>query len=349
MKMKKLAALMLTTAGSAAFAQSGVTLYGLVDTNYRVEWNNTVKGSGTRQSLEDGAYTGPRWGVKGSEDLGGGLKAIFTLEAGFDLGTGAAAQASGSAGNGEEAAPSGRAFGRESWVGLSDSRWGTVQFGRYYTLAHLVSSRFQAMGNPNMNSISVFSGHQRARQDNMVTYTGRLGPVTLGAQKTLGEQQNNPSGNASWSVSAAYDQGLLYLGAYASDINTLTANDTRHIRGGGGSYKVASSTQLYAGYMKRTQDVSKQENKVWTAAINQNLTPALVLTVSYISDKQSGTTALTGERKVGFVGLDYYLSKRTDLYAIVDHNKVAGGYSVPANMPAIGNQTGLSLGVRHRF
>jgi predicted porin len=350
LQKKKLGLLAMGLAASAAAcAQSSVTLYGLVDTNIRYEHNKTAPASGNRWSLEDGAYSGPRWGLTGSEDLGAGLRAIFKLEAGFDLGTGLPAQASATAGNGEVAAPTGRAFGRESWVGFTQPRAGTVLLGRYYTFAHLVSSRFQAMSNPNMSSLSVFSGHQRARQDNMVTYTNHAGPVGFGVQKAFGEQPNNDGGNSSWNAFASYEAGPLYFGGYVEDIQNLAGSDTRHIRGAGGSYKFDDRTQVFAGFMRRSQDVSKQRNKVWTAAVNYYLAPTLLLTVSHITDDQTGTAAVEGTRKVDFVGLDYLLSKRTDLYAIVDHNKITGGYTPPANMIGVGSQTGLSLGIRHKF
>lgn len=98
------------------------------------------------------------------EDLGSGLSAIFTLENGFDPATGSVQQATARANNGQGAAPEGWFFGRESWVGLQ-APLGRLSLGRQYTIAHTLSGRFQPQSNPNIGSISVFSGHHIARQD----------------------------------------------------------------------------------------------------------------------------------------------------------------------------------------
>ncbi|WP_211460655.1 porin, partial [Collimonas silvisoli] len=75
----------------AACAQSSVALYGRIDTGIRYSTNQNVAGDKLLE-LTSGASSGSRWGVKGSEDFGGGLKAIFTLENGFEPDTGKAAQ-----------------------------------------------------------------------------------------------------------------------------------------------------------------------------------------------------------------------------------------------------------------
>ncbi|SAL06005.1 porin [Caballeronia calidae] len=74
---------------------------------------------GAGASLCFWSLSGSRWGVKGQEDLGGGMKAIFQLENGFDPGTGRLNQG-------------GREFGRQAYVGLSGNQWGTVTLGRQY-------------------------------------------------------------------------------------------------------------------------------------------------------------------------------------------------------------------------
>src|SRR5246500_455410 len=110
------AALGCTIAPMAAMAQSSVTLYGLIDEGLNYA-NNTKHGSAVQ--MESGFAQGSRWGLKGSEDLGGGTKAVFQLENGFG-------------GNSGALGPSWRILGRKAYVGLSSAQFGTLTVGRQY-------------------------------------------------------------------------------------------------------------------------------------------------------------------------------------------------------------------------
>ena len=106
-------------AGSA-HAQTSVTLYGTIDTS--LTYVNHADGSKNLWALgnsSDGNLSGSRWGLKGAEDLGGGLKAIFQLESGFNPSTGSSAQG-------------GRLFGRQAYVGLTAEQYGSLTLGRQY-------------------------------------------------------------------------------------------------------------------------------------------------------------------------------------------------------------------------
>src|ERR1700758_387549 len=118
--MKRIAlstlSLALLGATSAAHAQSSVTLYGLIDESF--QWvHNANTANDNLYHLASGNLQGSRWGLKGTEDLGGGLKAIFQLENGFDPNTGKLNQG-------------GRLFGRQAYVGLTQDMYGTVTLGR---------------------------------------------------------------------------------------------------------------------------------------------------------------------------------------------------------------------------
>lgn len=110
-----------SAAGANAFAQSSVTLYGIVDTGFSYQSSQTSVGSttGGRSAIKvsNGTWAGSRFGLKGSEDLGGGTKAIFQLEEGFNSATGAQAV-------------SGLAFNRQAWVGVSNTTYGSLTAGR---------------------------------------------------------------------------------------------------------------------------------------------------------------------------------------------------------------------------
>lgn len=120
--MKKLAlstlSLALLGAAGAAHAQTSVTLYGVIDTSIAYVHGNNGEAINSWQMLS-GNLQGPRWGLKGAEDLGGGLKAIFQIENGFDPGTGRLNQG-------------GRIFGRQAYVGLYHAQYGTLTLGRQY-------------------------------------------------------------------------------------------------------------------------------------------------------------------------------------------------------------------------
>ena len=114
--MKKTLIAMTTLSAFAiqAHAQSSVTLYGVVDAGFSFNSN----AAGDRQyAVTNSNNYGSRWGLKGSEDLGGGLKAIFTIEGGFSTTTGTISQ-------------NGTLFGRQAWVGLGSDNYGSVMLGR---------------------------------------------------------------------------------------------------------------------------------------------------------------------------------------------------------------------------
>jgi predicted porin len=107
----------LIAGASIAHGQNSVTLYGVADTG--IAYINHASGSKNAVTMSSGNLSGSRWGLKGSEDLGGGLKTVFQLESGFNINTGAAGQGS-------------RLFGRRAFVGLSSAHWGTLTAGRQY-------------------------------------------------------------------------------------------------------------------------------------------------------------------------------------------------------------------------
>src|SRR5258708_11459203 len=114
MKKTTIALLTLPLLAGAAHAQSSVTLYGFVDAG--LVYVNNQFGHSNIESIT-GQTSGSRWGLRGSEDLGGGLKAIFTLENGFDSSNGKLLQG-------------GREFSRQAFIGLSSDKLGTFTMGR---------------------------------------------------------------------------------------------------------------------------------------------------------------------------------------------------------------------------
>jgi predicted porin len=116
---------------TVAHAQSSVTLYGVIDEGF----DFTTNGQGQRgYEMVSGDTEGSRWGVKGSEDLGSGLKAVFDLENGFNVNSGKLNQG-------------GAEFGRQAFVGLSSTQYGTFTMGRQYDPTIDMWSGFTAAGN----------------------------------------------------------------------------------------------------------------------------------------------------------------------------------------------------------
>ena len=172
MNKRILVAAVLGSIGVAAHAQSSVTLYGLIDAGVSYV-NHAGTNSKSLTKYDDGVAQGSRWGIKGSEDLGGGLKAIFTLENGFNSGNGTLGQNS-------------REFGRQAFVGLSKDGMGTVTFGRQYSLSTDVLGAYTTGSNTvagnyafHINDVDQLTS---SRIDNSVKFTSaNYSGLTFGA------------------------------------------------------------------------------------------------------------------------------------------------------------------------
>src|SRR5690625_1780327 len=198
MKKTLLAAALMVGFAGVAQAETSVTLYGVVDGGIGYE---RLKGSvagvdadgdvfgyyaregrsysvrNTRTGLLSGVQRGNRWGLRGSEDLGNGLRMIFQLESGFDIADGHSAQG-------------GRLFGREAHFGLAGDSWGQLTFGRQTTVS---SMYIPGIGSPfgasfmQANFGATFSSVNTTRYDNMIQYQT---PSFAGFQAGLGYSFN---------------------------------------------------------------------------------------------------------------------------------------------------------------
>jgi predicted porin len=176
MKLTKLSAAVLATMalGTTAQAQSSVTLYGILDGGLRYQSISLANGDGvTNFGGAYGVQNGNRFGLRGTEDLGNGNRAIFQLENGFDLGNGTSQQG-------------GRMFGRQAWMGLQNNAWGDVRLGRMTNLAtdwlvNVVDPFSAGFGQLNMGH--AFTSGNTLRLDNTLMYRS---PVMSGVQAGLG-------------------------------------------------------------------------------------------------------------------------------------------------------------------
>jgi predicted porin len=351
MNKKLITSCVLIAGAASAQAQTNVTLFGLVDTTVRYSTHENAAGDHKFQ-MTDGVLTGSRWGVRGVEDLGGGTKAVVVLESGFAPDTGAMLQG-------------GRLFGRQGYVGL-DGGYGKLLLGRQYTLAHDALASFEAFAFAN-NAIVGYQGgnYTGLRHDNMVKYSKALGDVTVNAGYTFGEVAGDTAANSAKAVSATYASGPLYVGAVYQSTNNVSAAffnavaaaqaSKQTVWGIGGSYQFAPA-KVYLGYTNSKLDVANYQNDVLYASFNYALAPSTELIGTLQHDKLKHPGA-DGTRLTSAMMLDYYLSKRTDIYVEVDYTKLKNGWVGLANNAGLGsqnvfgndNRAGLMVGVRHKF
>lgn len=165
MKKTLLAAALMAGFAGIAHAETSVTLYGIVDGGIGYQQFKNDAGKSKKTGLINGVQSGNRWGLKGSEDLGDGLRAVFQLESGFNLGTGGSAQGSDAVKN--------RLFGRQATLGLAGDSWGQLDFGRQTNITSKylpgVADPFKA-GFDQANIGGAFSAANTVRYDNLITY-----------------------------------------------------------------------------------------------------------------------------------------------------------------------------------
>ena len=159
MKKTLLAVALLAGFASAAQAADSVTLYGLIDAGIGYEKVKFNGNSQSRVGAVQGVSSGSRFGLRGSEDLGDGLRAVFNLEAGFGPLNGNSLQ-------------SGRLWGRQATVGLDSDSWGRLEFGRQTNLASKYFGSIDpfSISYNTANMGTVFSSANTMRLDNMVLY-----------------------------------------------------------------------------------------------------------------------------------------------------------------------------------
>ncbi|WP_043365624.1 porin [Cupriavidus sp. WS] len=349
--MKKTALVVAALAGlpgSGAFAQSSVTLYGVADVG--VEFANHQKGAGDSVvRMQSGNLSGSRWGLRGAEDLGGGMRAIFALESGYNVDDGKSGQ-------------SGRLFGRQAWVGLSTA-YGSLTLGRHNTPMYDIGVQYDPMGISTRYSIGVQDDVFQSRADNSLKYTGKFGPVTAkllysfgadGTAGTNGEVPGHFTVGREYGASLAYESGPLAVAAvYDEQDGDTVASEGDRTRKAAlvGTYAIGP-TKTYLGYRygrTMTAPLNQTTNLYW-AGVQWDITQAWSLTgAAYYQDfRASGA-----DPWLFIVSGGYAFSRRTDVYLNVaytrnkdDSNLGTGGFgsTVPGK-----NQTGVLLGIRHKF
>jgi predicted porin len=386
MKKQLVSLAVLSACSAPVFAQSSVTLYGLIDEglDYTNNQQTTPGNSSHVFEMESGIEQGSRWGLKGSEDLGGGLKAVFKLENGFNLNSGALGQG-------------GRMFGRQAWVGLSQSQYGTVTFGRQYDSVVDFLAPTTANGSwggymlshpyDNDNTDNSF------RVDNTVKFTSpSFSGLQFGGTYSF-SNDTNFANNRQYSVGGQYaNGGLVIAGAYlqannpgASSSGAIASDDANfastvlRIFGAGVNYTFGPATAGFVytnSYMKDPTSTVYLPGALAASGNTLNslrfqnfevngkyqITPAIFVGAQYVYTYTNyDASAGTEHPKYQTFGLvaDYSVSKRTDFYFQMAYQHVSSGGTgtqlddamVPsADEPSsTANQLSLRFAIRHKF
>jgi general bacterial porin, GBP family len=261
---KKLIGLGMLLATNGAFAQSAgtnsVELYGVLDaavghvenslsadSNFPATVNPVSATKTTIGSAVNGMFNGgiqdSRWGIRGSEDLGGGLKAFFTLESGFNINSGSLNNAAASlAGNSPHASTvsansslDGQLFSRQAFVGISDATLGSISVGRNYAPFFDIAVAYDPVQDAQLFSPLGFSGtigggggvSENTRVDNSIKYKNKIGDVSVGLLYKLGGVSGNSSAQSGFAANVGYEaDGFGIVAAYEQFTDALKTGNS---------------------------------------------------------------------------------------------------------------------------
>jgi len=338
---KKLIALAVASLVSApVFAQSQVTLYGTFDGGVRHVDNVNAAGQSNWTMDSAGTYNSNRWGVRGSEDLGNGMKANFNLEGAFQTGTGRTSTAVDAA-----------LFGRKAIVGVSGG-WGALDLGRNYTAIFYTTAAYDPF-NYKYTGIVPITGLDGARRNNDIQYTGTFNGVTVRVEHALGEVPGSSSALATNELGLSYANGPFNVGgAYGAQKDAANTLTTKQWTVGGG-YRF-NPFEVKAGYHIKKADQlvgDTVDTKTWWLGGRYAMSGANALTLAYYDiNLDSPVNAADGKNKLWILGFVHNLSKRTELYADIDSRKLDGALVLGAGTAQTQNkQLGFSVGINHAF
>ncbi len=330
---------------AVAFAQSSVTLYGSIDggvkNRSKIVITPTTDGSKTYVS-STGYNTSNRWGMKGSEDLGGGLKANFKLEGGFNAGDGTHG--------------TGNLFERGSWVGLS-SGGNSIEIGRDYTANFKVFGKYApwSYNYPGVTPEVLYTGGVRA--SNMVQGATSFNGVTLMLDYGLGEVTGNSAAGRHVGFGGYWSGNGLTIGAAASTLNNANNTGSRKDSTIGVAYSMDAFT-FKAGWSQIKYDAlfasTVDKSRMVHLGVEYDFSSRLKGRLGYYDIKDTGfASPADGKRKTTVAGVDYSLSKRTTAYAEIDRHSLSGGLDNGA-VKIDGNKindgsTGIGVGIVHTF
>lgn len=328
---KSLIALAVMAASGAAMAQSNVTLYGIVDL-----WVGSMKSglnADSKTVMESGGVSGSRWGLKGSEDLGGGLKAVFKIESGFNADTGA-----GNSGP-----------NRQSYVGLAGG-FGEVTIGNVYSAMDDVvgasNSGFDSALSASSAVLAVNHGNgiggYNDKPKNAFKYVSpSFGGFSGGFSYSLDETTNTKENQTDFSLS--YAAGPIAANFAYEVQGDNTGSDDLKLTALNGSYDFGMA-KLLASYGQSKLASAKSTD--FQIGVDVPLSAALTVSAGYAQSKDNdAATVTTGEdKRTGYgIAAAYGLSKRTTVY---------GGFrtsEAKLNGTKVDEDRVIAVGIKHTF
>jgi predicted porin len=346
MKLKLVALAVAAVASAAASAQTAnVTLYGVVDTfiaSTRATAGTAspggvgaVTGSSRITSVESGGLSGSRWGVRGSEALGGGLNAVFQIESGFASDTGALG--------------GGLLFGRQAYVGLNGG-FGSFTLGRQYAPMFYVLDSVDIDGT---STFSVNGNHQLGRPgtlriNNAIKYaTPNMGGLTAQFLWGLGESAAGTNAGRTLGANLEYSAGPLYAALAYADVKTGTVSTNRSWTVGG-SYDLGAAKIATSYFEEKNPSTSGPKFKEFQIGASVPF-GATTLILNGGQGKQG-----SAKNTLFNVGADHSLSKRTTAYVRYanSNNNSSANFDafVKPGVAGYGSDKSIfALGMRHRF
>lgn len=363
----------LGTCNLAQAQASSVTLYGLTSVGIGYASND---GGHSSVKMLPGTMQNNRWGIRGVEDLGGGNRALFVLESGFAIDDGKSQQG-------------GRLFGRQAYVGLGNDTYGSVTLGRQYDAVYdgldIMSAPVAAAGLAAHigDNDNVFGSY---RHNNTVKYvTPNFGGFRGEASYSLSDV-SGAANNRSFSVGGIYESGPLrvasaylqldnpglaasnnpngavtddYAGApfvlfHSSPLNPAVGVARQRVAGIAAGYSIGDAriNGMYTYVKYDYKDSTGLRLNNFDLNATYNLTPSLVLGAAYVFT--SGTyrgIASTPKWHMGQLSLDYFFSKRTDIYIFGVYQKAQGANADIYLLAPSSNQHQAMVvtGIRHKF
>lgn len=325
MKKTLLAMLLLGAFSASASAQTAVTVYGLLDVGITSE---SGAPGGSKVTLGSGIQSGSRLGFKGSEDLGGGLAAIFTLENGFNPDDGTQGQ--------------GRLFGRQAFVGLQGG-FGTVTAGRQYTPLWSAIDSLDPVDGIAGGSHNLM--RRDVRTDNTIKYASpRLNGVSGELAYSFGEVPGNSAASRILGGALAYANGPLVLKLAHQNKNNATDTDSSKSTYLGGSYDFGMVRALL-GY-EANKGAGAIDDKV---AVIGAAVPFGASTVMLSYTRKDDRSAANDDANQVALAYTYALSKRTNLYS--SYTRINNRNTL-VSRTRTGDGSGdreFNVGIRHKF
>jgi predicted porin len=318
----------------AAFAQA--TLYGSIDTGIKQQsklFTGVGANTGSKMSVDSQIKKTNRWGLKASDDLGGGLMANFVLEGGYQSDTGVGPLD----------------WQRRALLGFSKGG-NSVDLGREYTLNFKTQGIYDPLSHDYGGSAGIQGGVGTAgtRTSDSVTASFRFGTGGVAVQYGMGEVVDENSGNTYTAVNGDMAFGPVTVGAAwgsrdnaAATISTTTTNI-------GAAYKMGAFT-FRLGMGMEEVDQGNESTKL-SGGVQYDFSPTLTGRVSYYNlsvDNAGG--AEIGSAKTAVVNVEYSLSKRTLVYFVFDRKTLEGNQLTFAAGTPDDGATGIAAGITHNF